>query len=36
LIAGLGTGLGGLLAIMRKPGKRSFGFLMGLTAEVFF
>jgi ZIP family zinc transporter len=34
LIAGLGTGLGGLLAIIRKPGKRSFGFLMGLTAGV--
>jgi zinc transporter, ZIP family len=34
LIAGLGTGLGGLIAIIRVPGKRSFGFLMGLTAGV--
>jgi ZIP family zinc transporter len=34
LIAGLGTGLGGLLAVIRKPGKRSFGFLMGITAGV--
>ena len=34
LLAGLGTGLGGLLAIIRKPGKRSFGFLMGMTAGV--
>jgi len=34
LLAGLGTGLGGLIAIIRKPGKRSFGFLMGMTAGV--
>jgi len=34
LIAGLGTGLGGLLAVIRRPGKRSFGFLMGITAGV--
>lgn len=34
LIAGLGTGLGGLMAIIRRPGKRSFGFLMGITAGV--
>ncbi len=34
LLAGLGTGLGGLIAILRTPGKRSFGFLMGLTAGV--
>ncbi len=34
LIAGLGTGLGGLLAISRKPGRRSFGLLMGVTAGV--
>lgn len=33
-MAGLGTGLGGLLAVTRRPGKRSFGFLMGLTAGV--
>jgi ZIP family zinc transporter len=34
LIAGLGTGLGGLIAVIRRPGRRSFGFLMGLTAGV--
>ena len=34
LIAGLGTGIGGLLAIIRAPGKRSFGFLMGIAAGV--
>jgi hypothetical protein len=34
LVAGLGTGIGGLLAVIRKPGKRSFGFLMGITAGV--
>ncbi len=34
LIAGMGTGLGGLIAIIRTPGKRSFGFLMGITAGV--
>lgn len=34
LVAGLGTGLGGLLAILVKPGKRIFGFLMGMTAGV--
>jgi ZIP family zinc transporter len=34
LVAGLGTGLGGLIAVIRKPGKRSFGFLMGFTAGV--
>lgn len=34
LIAGLGTGLGGLIAVLRRPGKRSFGFLMGATAGV--
>jgi len=33
-IAGLATGLGGLIAIIRKPGKRSFGLLMGGTAGV--
>lgn len=26
--------MGGLIAILRKPGKRSFGFLMGITAGV--
>ncbi len=34
LVAGLGTGIGGLIAIIRTPGRRSFGFLMGLTAGV--
>jgi len=34
LMAGLGTGLGGLIAIIRIPGKRAFGFLMGVTAGV--
>ena len=34
LVAGLGTGLGGLVAVFRKPGRRSFGFLMGITAGV--
>lgn len=34
LLAGLATGLGGLIAIIRKPGKKLFGFLMGFTAGV--
>ncbi len=34
LVAGLGTGLGGLIAIIRRPGRRAFGFLMGITAGV--
>jgi ZIP family zinc transporter len=34
LVAGLGTGLGGLLTICRNPGRRSFGLLMGITAGV--
>ena len=34
LLAGMGTGLGGLIAIFSKPGKRTFGFLMGITAGV--
>jgi ZIP family zinc transporter len=34
LVAGMGTALGGLIAVLRKPGKRSFGFLMGITAGV--
>jgi ZIP family zinc transporter len=34
LVAGLSTGLGGLLAIIRKPGKRMFGFLMGFASGV--
>jgi ZIP family zinc transporter len=34
LFAGLGTGLGGLIAVIRKPGEKSFGFLMGFAAGV--
>ncbi len=34
LVAGLGTAVGGLIAILRIPGRRSFGFLMGITAGV--
>jgi zinc transporter ZupT len=34
LVASLGTGLGGLVAMIRSPGKRSYGFLMGMTAGV--
>jgi len=33
-IASLGTGLGGLIAVIRQPGKRMFGLLMGVTAGV--
>lgn len=33
-VASLGTGLGGLVAIIRKPGKRSYGLLMGITSGV--
>lgn len=34
LMASFGTGLGGLIAIIRTPGRRSYGFLMGITAGV--
>jgi ZIP family zinc transporter len=34
LIAGVGTGSGGLIAVIRKPGPRLYGFLMGITAGV--
>jgi ZIP family zinc transporter len=34
LVASLGTGLGGLIGIIRRPGKRSYGLLMGITAGV--
>jgi ZIP family zinc transporter len=34
LVASLGTGLGGLLTVLHKPGKRVFGLLMGLTGGV--
>ena len=32
LLAGLSTGLGGLIVIVRKPSKREMSFLMGLAA----
>ena len=34
LIAGMGTSLGGLIAVTRTPSRRSYGFLMGITAGV--
>lgn len=34
LVAGLGTGVGGLLGVIHKPGQRAFGFLMGIAAGV--
>ena len=34
LVASLGTGLGGLIAVIHVPGKRLYGFLMGITAGV--
>jgi len=34
LMASLGTGLGGLIAVIRRPGRRSYGLLMGITAGV--
>jgi ZIP family zinc transporter len=34
LTAGMGTGLGGLIAILSKPSKKIYGFLMGITAGV--
>ncbi len=34
LVASLGTGLGGLIAIIRRPGRRMYGLLMGITAGV--
>ncbi len=34
LLAGLATGLGGLVVLIKKPGKRIFGFLMGFTGGV--
>jgi zinc transporter, ZIP family len=34
VIASLGTGLGGTIAVIRQPGKRMFGLLMGITAGV--
>lgn len=34
LMASMGTGLGGLIAVIRRPGRRSYGLLMGITAGV--
>ncbi len=34
LLAGLATGLGGLIVLIKKPGKRLFGFLMGFATGV--
>lgn len=34
LFASLGTGLGGLLAVIHRPGRRSYGLLMGITSGV--
>jgi len=34
LMASLGTGIGGLIAVIRSPGRRSYGLLMGFTAGV--
>jgi ZIP family zinc transporter len=34
LIAGMGTGLGGLFAILTRPSRKLFGFLMGITSGV--
>lgn len=34
LVASLGTTIGGVLAIIRRPGKRTYGFMMGITAGV--
>lgn len=34
LMASVGTALGGLIAILRRPGKRFYGLLMGITAGV--
>jgi zinc transporter, ZIP family len=33
-MASLGTGLGGLIAVIRRPGRRSYGLLMGITSGV--
>ena len=34
LTAGMGTGLGGLIAVLSRPNRKLFGFLMGITAGV--
>jgi len=33
-LAGLATGLGGLIVLFRRPGRKLFGFLMGLAAGI--
>jgi len=33
-LASLGNGLGGLIAVIRRPGRRSYGLLMGIMAGV--
>jgi zinc transporter ZupT len=33
-LAGLGTGLGGLVVLVRKPGEKIFVFLIGLAAGI--
>ena len=33
-LAGLATGLGGLVTLMRRPGRKTLGFLMGLAAGI--
>jgi ZIP family zinc transporter len=33
-LAGLATGLGGLIALVKKPGKKTLGFLMGSAAGI--
>jgi zinc transporter ZupT len=34
LVAGLRTAVGGFLAVVCRPGRRQFGFLMGMTSGV--
>lgn len=34
IFAGLGTGIGGALAVIRRPGQKMFGFLMGMASGV--
>ncbi|HQP08395.1 MAG TPA: ZIP family metal transporter [Anaerolineaceae bacterium] len=34
LMASMGTGIGGLIAVLKRPGRRSYGLLMGITAGV--
>jgi len=33
-LVGLATGLGGLIAVIRRPGRKTLGFLMGLAAGI--